>query len=77
MVTKVLKKVGSMNRTKKIRYGRYEYRGYIIQQFGYYHPEHRICWEGIDQKGNAIAHGFTKRSIIREIDYMLDETYKV
>lgn len=66
-----------MNKTKKIARGKYEYRGYIIQRFGYYHPEHRVCWEGLNQDGDADAHGYSKRQVIREIDYLLDRTYKV
>ena len=33
------------HKCKRIRRGNYEYRGYIIQCVGYYHPEHRVCWE--------------------------------
>lgn len=61
-----------MNKTKKIKSGRYEYRSYIIQRFGYYHPEHRVCWEGIDQEDDAVAHGFTKKEVMLRIDHLLD-----
>ena len=61
-----------MNATKKIARGEYEYRGYLIRRLGYYHPEKRVAWEGIDKNGDGIARGFTKREIVREIDYMID-----
>jgi hypothetical protein len=56
----------------KISKGKYLYRGYKIHFFGYYEPEHRVVWEGIDNEGDAIAHGFTKRVVMREIDYFMD-----
>lgn len=62
-----------MNKTKKIEKGKYEYRGYIIKCFGYYHPEHRICWEALNQEGDAVGYGFTKKQAMKDVDYILDE----
>lgn len=62
-----------MGKTKKIERGKYEYRGYVIQKFGYYHPEHRVCWEVLDSKGDAVEFGFTKKQAMRNVDYMLDK----
>lgn len=62
-----------MYKLKKIEKGRYKYRGYLIQYFGYYHPEKRVCWEGINTNGDGVACGFTKKEVIREIDYILDK----
>jgi len=62
-----------MNRAKKINKGEYLYRGFKIQYFGYYEPEHRVVWEGIDEStGDGVARGFTKKEVMREIDYNLD-----
>ena len=55
---------------KKISRGHYKYRGYDIVCVGYYHPEHRVCWEAIDTDGlSGFAHSYTLRGVIREIDY--------
>ena len=59
---------------KKIRAGKYEYRGWIISSVGYYHPEHCVCWEGYDPKtGHADFHGFSKKEIKWLIDYSLSK----
>lgn len=56
---------------KKIRAGKYEYRGWIISSVGYYHPEHCVCWEGYDPKtGHADFHGFSKK----EIKWLIDDS---
>jgi len=54
---------------KKIRAGKYLYRGWIIGCAGYYHPEKRVVWEGYDpESGNADFHGFSKAEIKMMID---------
>lgn len=59
--------------SKKIKKGEYEYRGFLVICFGYYEPKKRIVWEGINRiTGNEIAKGFTKKEIMREIDYFID-----
>jgi hypothetical protein len=56
---------------KKIRAGKYEYRGWIISCVGYYEPEHRICWEGYDQNtGCADFLGYSKQ----EIKWLINES---
>ena len=55
---------------KKIRAGKYEYRGWIISSVGYYNPEHCVCWEGYDpETGSADFHGFSKK----EIKWLIDD----
>jgi hypothetical protein len=61
-----------MNKTKKIRQGQYEYRGFVINNCGYYEPEHKTVWEGIDKEGNGIARGYTKKDVMYEIDFILN-----
>ena len=54
---------------KKIRSGKYEYRGWIIICIGYYEPEQCVVWEAHDPKtGCADFHGFSKKEIKRLID---------
>lgn len=54
---------------KKIRAGKYEYRGWIISSVGYYEPEGRVCWEAVDPKTNyGDFHGFSKKQIKWLID---------
>ena len=57
------------HRCKKIRAGKYEYRGWIISKFGYHSPDKKICWEGYNPKsGHADFLGFSKREIKALID---------
>ena len=55
---------------KKIRTPqRHIYKGYIIKCHGYYPPEKRVVWEGIDPKsGCADYHAYSKRDLINLID---------
>jgi hypothetical protein len=54
---------------KKIRAGKYQYRGWVISRVGYYEPEQRVTWEAYDPKtGCADFHGFSKREIKALID---------
>jgi len=62
-----------MMRAKRIAKGEYMYKGYKIRFFGYYEPEHRVVWEAIDEStSEGVAHGFTKKECMREIDYFTD-----
>lgn len=55
---------------KKIRSGKYEYRGWIISRVGYYEPERRVCWEAVDLETNhGDFHGFSKK----EIKWLIDD----
>ena len=56
---------------KKIRAGKYEYRGWIINCVGYYEPEQRVCWEAYDPKtGCGDFHGYSKQ----QIKWLIDES---
>lgn len=59
---------------KRICKGNYEYRGYIIQRLGYYHPEKRIIWEACP-KGKMYAdyNGFSLSEVKIAIDCDLDK----
>lgn len=57
---------------KRISSGEYVYRGYKIIRFGYHPPDHSVIWEGVNDEGDADAHGHSKRHVMREIDYLLD-----
>ena len=61
-----------MNKLKKIRAGKYSYRGYIVTCIGYYPPEKRIVWEAEDENGCGFAQSFslkkTKELIDEEIE---------
>lgn len=62
---------------KKISRGHYKYRGFEISCVGYYHPEHRICWEAIDTDGlSGFAHSYTLEGVMREIDYEIDKEHR-
>lgn len=65
-------------KSKKIKKGTYEYRGFIISCVGYYHPEQKVCWEGYNPKnGHGDFHGYSKKQIKSLIDYSLSKlTFK-
>lgn len=49
--------------------GKYEYRGYIIRNHGYYPPDQRVWWEAYNpETGQADFHAGTKREIKMLID---------
>jgi hypothetical protein len=62
-----------MYRAKKISKGEYIYRGFRVYCFGYYEPEQRVVWEAVDSIGDGVAHGFSKKSVMRAIDYFMDK----
>lgn len=57
---------------KRLEKGKYLYRGYIIQCIGYYSPEHRICWECIDEYGCGFGQGYS----LNECKMWIDEELK-
>jgi hypothetical protein len=59
-------------KAKKLRRGKYLYRGYVVTCVGYYHPEHKVAWEAEDENGNGFAHSFSLRDTKRLIDDSLD-----
>ena len=46
-----------MYKATKIERGHYKYRGFDILCVGYYNPEHRVCWECVDENGQGFGHG--------------------
>lgn len=62
------------HKTKKISAGHYKYRGFDIICVGYYHPEHRVCWEAVEHDGiSGFAHGYTLKEVKNLIDFDLEE----
>ena len=59
------------HRAKRISERHYIYRGFHIYGM-YYHPEHRVCWEAVDQTGCGFAHSFSLRETKQWVDYELD-----
>lgn len=63
-----------MYRAKRISKGEYIYRGFRVYCFGYYEPEHHVVWEAVDEStGDGVAHGLSKKSVMRGIDYFMDK----
>ena len=54
----------------------YEYRGFQIECVGYYPPEHRVCWEAVDEDGNGFAHAYTLRECKMLVDKELEKDDK-
>ncbi|MBR5297444.1 MAG: hypothetical protein IKU29_06225 [Parabacteroides sp.] len=59
-------------KAKKIRRGKYIYRGYIITCIGYYPPEQKTVWEAEDENGYGFAHSFSLRDTKRLVDESLN-----
>ena len=59
------------HRAKRISERHYIYRGFHIYGM-YYHPEHRVCWEAVDNDGSEFAHSFTLKETKEFIDCELD-----
>ena len=57
-------------KAKKIRRGKYIYRGYIITCIGYYPPEQRTVQEAEDENGCDFAHSFS----LRDTKHLIDES---
>lgn len=64
------------HKAKRLWKGRYLYRGYIIHTVGYYPPEHRVCWEAMDEKGYAFAHSFSMRECKKWVDREIEKIQK-
>ena len=73
------KKIMAKNKhtTKKVSKGHYIYRGFSVVCVGYYHPEHRVCWEAIDEYGCGFAHGYSLKEVKCLIDSELDVLYNI
>lgn len=62
------------HKAKRLSKGLYLYRGFQIECVGYYQPEHRVCWEAVEENGiNGWAHHYTLKDVKREIDDELDK----
>lgn len=62
------------HKCKRVRYGKYLYRGYELVGQGYYPPDHQVWWEGVDPKtGCADFHAETKGLLKYMIDKELDD----
>ena len=59
------------HRAKRISERHYIYRGFHIYGI-YYHPEHRVCWEAVDNDGSGFAHSFILKETKEFIDCELD-----
>ena len=57
---------------KRISPGHYIYRGFQVICVGYYGPEHRVCWEAVDEHGCGFAHSYTIKETKKWVDYELD-----
>ena len=63
-----------MDKVKKIRKGKYEYKEYVIVNCGYHQPDHCIWWEAsYINSGEVICHAKTKREIIKMLDKKSNE----
>lgn len=62
----------STEKAKKLRRGKYIYRGHTVTCVGYYPPEHKVVWEAEDENGNGFAHSFSLKDTKRLIDDSLD-----
>ncbi len=63
-------------KAKKISKGHYLYRGFEIICIGYYHPEHRVCWECVDEHGGGFGQGFSLKECKMWIDEEIDKNRK-
>ncbi len=60
-------------RATKISSGKYKYRGFLVEKFGYHHPDQCIVWEGVHlESGYSLARATTKRKVMSDIDYIID-----
>lgn len=54
---------------KRVSRGKYLYNGYSVYSIGYYPPDQRVVWEGMNlQTGEADYHGYSKKEIKEYID---------
>lgn len=56
----------------RISAGHYLYRGYRIVCHGYYPPDGKVVWEAVNDTEAADAHGFSRREVMKMVDYLLD-----
>lgn len=70
-----LKKINKTHKCKKIETGSYEYRGFILDNIGYYEPDHCVLWEACRESSPNCAdfHALTKKTLKQIIDDYLDK----
>jgi hypothetical protein len=63
----------TQHKAKRIRAGKYIYRGYEINCCGYYPPEQKVVWEAVDEYGCGFAHNYSLKGVKKLIDLDLDK----
>ena len=68
------------HRTKRLGSGRYLYRGFVIERYGYLHEDGRIRWVGWQAKahnGSTFGQSFSLSESKKAVDYVLDVLPKI
>ena len=54
---------------RKIRAGRYMYRGYELVRFPYHRPDHSVIWEAVcpDNGLMCVAHDYTLKALKKRL----------
>lgn len=60
-------------KAKRLRKGKYLYRGYIITCVGYYNPEQKVVWEAEEENGDGLAHAYSLKDTKKIIDELIDK----
>lgn len=56
-------------KAKKVKSGVYIYKGYVVQNYGYYPPDKCIWWQAVNVETNcADFHANTKKELLFQID---------
>lgn len=64
-------------KANRIKDGVYEYRGYILKNRGYHHPDHCVWWEAIGLTTNCgDFHATTKKDLMKLIDEDIENELK-
>lgn len=63
-------------KAKRLGRGHYLYRGFEIICVGYFNPEHRVCWECVDEHGCGFGQGFSLKECKMWIDEEIDKNRK-
>ena len=60
---------------RKIRAGRYMYRGYELVRFPYHRPDHSVIWEAVcpDNGLMCVAHDYTLKALKKRVDKLIEE----
>lgn len=60
----------------RIENNKYRYRGFIIQNIGYYPPDHHTAWEAIDHDGSFFAQSLTLSNVKIQIDELFNRHFE-